>query len=123
MARRNFAPPSSESETRSSLLHRRSLDSVWWSVSPTSLLPAIASASTPPRWRASPSATIPFPRCCGALYPTIPGLGRLGPTRSPAPDGVIQALPGLPAYPHPVSRRRFLGRLAVRGLTRLCREH
>jgi len=54
----DFAPfevsvaPSSGSETRSSLLHWRSLDSVWRNVFPTSLLPAIASAPTLPRWRA-----------------------------------------------------------------------
>jgi Transposase DDE domain group 1 len=57
------------------------------------------------------------------LYPTLLGLGRLDTTDLLRRNGVFQALTGLPAYPNPVTLRRFLGRLAVRGLTKLRRVH
>ena len=57
------------------------------------------------------------------LYPSILGLGRLDATDLLRRNGVFQTLTGLPVYPNPVTLRRFLGRLAVRGLTKLRRVH
>ena len=57
------------------------------------------------------------------LYPTILGLGRLDTTDLLRRNGVFQALTRLPAYPNPVTLRRFLRRLAVRGLGKLRRVH
>lgn len=57
------------------------------------------------------------------LYPTILGLGRLDATDLLRRNGVFQALTGLPTYPNPTTLRRFLGRLAIRGLAKLCRVH
>lgn len=57
------------------------------------------------------------------LYPTILGLGRLDATDLLRGNGVFQALTGLPVYPNPITLRRFLHRLGVRGLTKLCRVH
>jgi hypothetical protein len=57
------------------------------------------------------------------LYPSILGLGRLDTTDLLRRNGVFQALTGLPVYPNPVTLRRFLRRLAVRGLAKLRRVH
>ena len=57
------------------------------------------------------------------LYPSILGLGRLDATDLLRRNGVFQALTGLPVYPNPVTLRRFLRRLAVRGLAKLRRVH
>ena len=57
------------------------------------------------------------------LYPIVLGLGRLDTTDLLSRNGVFQALTGLPAYPNPVTLRRFLHRLAVRGLAKLRRVH
>jgi len=57
------------------------------------------------------------------LYPTILGLGRLETTDLLRRNGVFQALTGLPVYPNPITLRRFLRRLGVRGLAKLRRVH
>lgn len=56
-------------------------------------------------------------------YPMILGLGRVEATELLRQNGIFQALTGLPAYPDPTALRRFLGRLAVRGLPKLRRLH
>jgi len=57
------------------------------------------------------------------LYPTILGLGRLDATDLLRRNGVFQTLTGLPVYPNPITLRRFLRRLGVRGLAKLRRVH
>jgi hypothetical protein len=57
------------------------------------------------------------------LYPRILGLGRLDATDLLRRHGVFQVLTGLPVYPNPITLRRFLRRLAVRGLAKLRRLH
>ena len=57
------------------------------------------------------------------LDPIILGLGRLDATDLLRRNGVFQALTGLPAYPNPVTLRRFLRRLGIRGLAKLRRVH
>lgn len=57
------------------------------------------------------------------LYPIVLGLGRIETTELLQRNGVFQTLTGLPTYPDPTALRRFLQRLAVRGLPRLRRLH
>ena len=57
------------------------------------------------------------------LYPIILGLGRVESTELLRENGIFQELTGLPAYPDPTALRRFLRRLALRGLPRLRRLH
>ena len=73
-------------------------------------------------WQRNNTYTIPE-MLLAFLYPTILGLGRLDATDLLRRNGVFQALTGLPAYPNPITLRRFLRRLAVRGLAKLRRVH
>jgi hypothetical protein len=57
------------------------------------------------------------------VYPIILGLGRVETTELLRHNGVFQALTGLPTYPDPTALRRFLRRLALRGLPKLRRLH
>lgn len=57
------------------------------------------------------------------LYPIILGLGRVETTELLRETGIFQELTGLPAYPDPTALRRFLRRLALRGLPKLRRLH
>jgi hypothetical protein len=57
------------------------------------------------------------------LYPIILGLGRIETTELLRHNGIFQALTGLPAYPDPTALRRFLHRLALRGLPKLRHLH
>lgn len=57
------------------------------------------------------------------LYPIVLGIERIETTELLRHNGVFQTLTGLPTYPDPTSLRRFLRRLASRGLPKLRRLH
>lgn len=57
------------------------------------------------------------------LYPMMLGLERLETTQRLRPNGLFQSLTGLPSYPDATSLRRFLLRVAPRGLPKLRARH